>query len=80
MIPGNVLLVVLLIMRIIVLYNMKALIVYLIRFYAVGRVHVPCHRRVAVYVSLWVMRLYRNSCGEVERGMVCDLRGDVALT
>jgi hypothetical protein len=37
-------------------------------------------RRVVVYVHLGVMRLHRNICGEVERGMVCNSRGDVTLT
>ena len=80
MIPDDVLLVVLLITRLIFLYNMKALLVYLISFYAIGRVHIPCHRRVAVYDSLGIVRLRRNIRGEVERGMVCNLRGDVTLT
>ena len=59
---------------------MKALLVYVISLCATGRVQIPCHRRVAVYDSLGVMGLYRKICGEVERGMVCNLRGNVTLT
>ena len=80
MIPDNVLLVILLITRLIVLDSVKALIVYLIRFCATGRVHIPCHCRVAVYDNLGVVTLYRNVCGGVEMGMVCNLRGDITLT
>jgi hypothetical protein len=35
-------------------------------------------RRIVVHLG--VMRLHRNICGEVERGMVCNSRGDVTLT
>ena len=80
MILGNVLLVVLLIMRIIVLYNMKDLLAYFNSSRATGRVYVPCHRSAAVYVSLGVVGLYRNLCGEVERGIISSLGGDVTLT
>ena len=67
-------------MRISSLYNMKALPIYLTSFFPTGRVHIPCRHRVVAYVRLGVLRLYRNLCGEVKRGMVCNSRGDVTLT
>ena len=80
MIPDDVLLVILLITRMIVLYSAKALLVYLASFRTTGRVHIPYHPGVAVYDSLGVVRLYRKIRGEVERGMVRNLRSDVTLT
>ena len=65
-------------MRISPLYN--ALPIYLTSPCSTGRVHIPCSRRVVAYVRLGVMRLGRNICGEVKRGMVCNSRGDVTLT
>ena len=67
-------------MRISPLYNMKALPIYLTSFCSTDRVHIPCCRRVVAYIRLWVMRLDWNICGEVNRGMVCNSRGDVTLT
>ena len=76
MIPVDVLIVILPITRLIVLNSMRASLVYSTSF---CHVHIPCHRRVAVYVSFGGLRLHKNICGEVERGIVCR-RGGVALT
>jgi len=65
-------------MRMSSLYSMEAMPVDLTSFCSAGRVHTPYRHRVCV--RLGVMGLYRNICGEVGRGVVCNSRGDLTLT
>jgi len=67
-------------MRMSSLYSMKALTIYLTSFCSTGGVYMLLRGRVAVYIRLGVMRLSRNICGEVERGVVRNSRGDLTLT